>query len=87
MALYRVLKDRKTGTALHARPDAQAVPLATLLTEEREFLIEKAELTVDEARTINGEKLVREVISVAAKDAQKVMSDKLLELGYDVKVL
>ena len=87
MALHRILKSRKTGKEIHARPAAQKMPLATVLTEEREFDISERELTVDEARAINGLPATSTEIRATAADAQAVMRAKLEELGFKVDII
>ena len=87
MALHRILKSRKTGKEIHARPADRKMPLATVLTEEREFDISERELTVDEARAINGLPTTSTEIRASAADAQAVMRAKLEELGFKVDII
>lgn len=83
---YRILRDKRSGDAIACRPAAIDVPLATRLTEARDFACEEKDLSVDEARAINGQPEDTGVIRVAAATAQDELQAKLEELGYKVEI-
>ena len=83
---YRILRDKRSGDAIACRPADVEVPLATRLTEARDFACEEKELSVDEAWAINGQPEVTEVIRVSAATAQEELRAKLEELGYKVEI-